>query len=86
MNIYHVKRLDYVDYDEYSSAIVYAKSPKDAKKQIKWSNSPTTSSKLVKGKWIKRVGKQGDNLDIIYLGKAKRGAKPSVILNDYNAS
>lgn len=35
MKIYYVKRTDVWDYDEYDSAVVVAKSPKDAKEICK---------------------------------------------------
>ena len=76
MKIYKVYRTDRINWDEYDSFVVYAKSPKEALEILNNEYDPNhpysdwPSHKTVKVK---------------YLGIAKPGAKAGEILGSYNA-
>ncbi len=73
MNIYKIIRLDPPNFDEYTAAVVVAKSPQDAKKihpggRLDESTRDWTTPELI---------------DVLYLGKAGAQLERGVYLEDF---
>ena len=75
MRLYLIRRTDNFSYDEYDSAVVAAKSKKDAS-----TIHPEEDARYRDYGWTTL-----DNIEVKYIGRAKRRTKRGVICASYNA-
>jgi flavodoxin len=72
-------------YDVYDSAVVIAKSPQDARKihpngDPNWNGKTVSASGSHDGSWVNE-----DNVEVEYLGQAKKDADRGVVVASFNA-
>ncbi len=77
MKIYRIYQEVNNEYDTFDSAVVYAKSEKEARFISPW--NPNWGGKF-DDDWCK-----AEDVQVEYLGEAKEGVKKGVIISSYNA-
>lgn len=95
MNLYLISQTINSGYDTYDSAVVIAENEEAARRvcpseSYKWSDQEEsfmveycdgTIKREYPNFWVKYI----NDVDVEYIGKAKEGAKPGVILASFNA-
>jgi len=78
MNLYLVSRKGACDYDQYSDAVVAAKTKKEA--QLTHPSGRKGVNSWDKASWVRP-----EDVLVEYIGKAKRGTKAGVVCASFHA-